>query len=253
MKLFYRKHYQKIITELSNLPSPNLSSSKQEELKSKIMANISQVPQVSETTPSNNRLSLQGWNKGFAYYAFATLIIIFVSTATAQAASFAQPGDVLYPAKLIGESLQLGITIRAEQKAELQAQIAERRLEESLQLWVNTVEIPADAVETETELTQTPARLEADNSDKLEDSHSNGPPKVVPARKLTEEQAKAAAEQTQARFHQALEALKATQTKLENKGNQRAAEAVKSNIERLEAKAQQSTRGNKNNEQDNNS
>lgn len=241
MKLFYRKHYQKIITELSNLQSPLLSSSKQEELKSKIMAEISQVPQVLETPSNNNRFSLQGWGNSYARFAVATIVIIFVSTGTAQAASFSQPGDILYPAKLIGESLQLGITVRDEQRAELQAQIAERRLEESLQLWIYTVEIPTEEVETETEQSQSPADSEAHNSDKP----GNGPTnKIVPARKLTEEQAKAAAEKTQARFQQALDALKATQTKLETKGNQRAAEAVKSNIERLESKAQQSTRGN---------
>lgn len=238
MKLFYRKHHQKIIKQLSNLQSPSLSASKQEELKTKIMASISQIPQISETTTYTNRISLREWNMGFAHYALAALIIIIVSTGTAQAASFAQPGDVLYPAKLLGESLQLGITVRDEQRAELQTQIAERRLEESAQLWIYTVEIPADTNEKEIKQDISTGEPESNNSLKIE---QNSGPRIQPARKLTEEQAKEQSEKAHERFKQALEALKETQNKLENKGNERAAQEVRSNIERLENKARESS------------
>lgn len=221
MKNFYYKKYQQIITIVSKHVDPVFSDDRQLAIKEKILAEIRRTPQVAETQSATGRINWQDWGLRSVRFALVTIIVVAVGTGTAYAAESAQPGDLLYPVKLLNESAELKISIRDEAKAEQLAKIAERRLDENLELQVYTVEIP---------------QQQSDNAGEPAIAGNFEAPKL--ARKLSTEQAKTEAAKSEQRFNQAMESLKQTQSKLEQKGNLKAAEAVKANIQRIQEKSQ---------------
>ncbi len=227
MENYYFKKFKQVITIVSNHKGPLFSPDRQQAVKEKILAEIRRTPQMSETLSVSRRINLQDWGLRSVRFALVIIMLIAVGTGTSYAAASAQPGDLLYPVKLLGESAELQLSISDESKAQQLAKIAERRLDENLELQIYTVEVPKSE----------------DNSDDLAKSN----------RKLTSQQAEQASEESRQRFEQAMESLKKTQAKLEQKGNQAAAEAVRENLKRLEERSQQFNREREDSSEDENS
>lgn len=215
MENYYFKKFKRVITIVSNHQDPRLSATRQQAIKEKVLAQISHTPQNSGSIVTSASISKQNWGLRSMRLALVIILLLVVGSGTSYAAASAQPGDLLYSVKLFGETAELKLSISDEAKAEQLAKIAERRLDENLELQVYTVAIP---------------KSEQDNSDDLS-SKSN--------RKLTAQQAEKAAAESQERFQQAMETLKKTQAKLEEKGNQAAAEAVRDNLKRLEERSRE--------------
>lgn len=228
MENYYFKKYRQVIRILSQYKHVVFPADRQLAVKDKILAEIRRTPQMSETLSDNGRINLQHWSLRSVRFALVTIVLIAVGTGTSYAAASAQPGDLLYSVKLLGESAELQLSISDESKAEQLAKIAERRLDENHELQIYTVEVPES---------------DDDKSDDLAKSN----------RKLTAQQAEQASVESRQRFEQAMESLKKTQAKLEQKGNQAAAEAVRENLKRLEERSQQFNRERENSSEDENS
>lgn len=228
MENYYFKKFKQVITIVSNHKGPLFNTDRQQAVKEKILAEIRRTPQISETLSTNHRINLRDWGLRSVRFALVIILLIAVGTGTSYAAASAQPGDLLYSVKLLGESAELQLSISDESKAQQLAKIAERRLDENLELQIYTVEVP---------------KSDDDNSDDLAKSN----------RKLTTQQAEQASEESRQRFEQAMESLKKTQAKLEQKGNQAAAEAVRENLKRLEERSQQFNREREDSSEDDNS
>jgi hypothetical protein len=68
------------------------------------------------------------WSRSFA----AVMLFVLVGAGTASAAQGALPGDLLYPVKIsINESVEVALASGPGKKAEVQARLAERRVEEA--------------------------------------------------------------------------------------------------------------------------
>ena len=70
------------------------------------------------------------WQSGWAIAMIAVIMVILAGGGTVAAASNSMPGDTLYPVKLATEQVQMAFTFVDVGKAELNARLADKRVEE---------------------------------------------------------------------------------------------------------------------------
>jgi hypothetical protein len=137
--------------------------------------------------------------------ALAIIACVLVSGGAALATENSLPGDFLHPLKLAAEKIETKLAVSTENKAELEAKHATQRVEEVAQL-----------------RNRAAAEMSVELKTNLEDRS-----------RLAEAQA-------EAQVNTALDTLTVIQKNLDEKGNDRAAEAVGKSIERLKERATKS-------------
>ncbi|HEY83415.1 MAG TPA: hypothetical protein G4O01_09070 [Dehalococcoidia bacterium] len=89
---------------------------------------------LQEMGEKRRRFSLFSWQPRWATVVIAVLILLVVSGGTVAAASGSMPDDALYPVKLATEKVRLALTPSALGKAELYAELADRRVAEIVKM-----------------------------------------------------------------------------------------------------------------------
>ena len=135
----------------------------------------------------------------------AIIVCVLISGGAAFATENSLPGDFLHPLKLAAEKFETRLAVSEESKAELEAKHTVTRIDE-----LNVLESKAE--------TETRSEIKAN----------------FEARRLSAEN------ETQARLENTLSRLETIREDLSTKGNDRAAEAVDSAIERLKNRALES-------------
>jgi len=84
-----------------------------------------------QEAPSKKRLSFLGWLPRWATVGAIVLVVLLAGGGTIAAASYnSMPDNLLYPAKLATEQVQLALTFSDTGKANLNAELADRRVAE---------------------------------------------------------------------------------------------------------------------------
>lgn len=127
------KKYKEQIARLRLLGNEtSLHPLRREQIKAAILENIT-VQNLFSTGRVNNRGrgKLMAW---LAKYSAVVIAGLGLVTFTAFAANSAKPGDVLFPVKKAVEQAQIVLAPSVQSKAELQAEFAQRRLQELSQV-----------------------------------------------------------------------------------------------------------------------
>ncbi len=135
----------------------------------------------------------------------AIIVCVLISGGAAFATENSLPGDFLHPLKLVAEKIETKLAVSQESKAELEAKHTAVRIDE-----LNVLESKAE--------TETRSEIKAD----------------FEARRLSAEN------ETQVRLENTLSRLETIREDLSTKGNDRAAQAVDTAIERLKNRAVES-------------
>lgn len=117
-----------------------LEHAKKDAVKENIVAYMNMHPvrkNVSDRLKSQNRGNILFFNTQHMYAKIATLLILLSGSGTAFAAENTIPGDSLYPIKIhINEPVREALAVSSEAKANWNAEVAERRLDEASKLAV---------------------------------------------------------------------------------------------------------------------
>lgn len=192
-----------------------------DELSMAELQNIRQKVLLSTRTETMSEVYRYSWTERkeqIMRYVISVLVGLSLFGGTAFASNSAKPGDLLYPVKRVKEKVQLSVAVSEQSKASLQAKFAEERLEELSELKIQSA-AQATVASTSPVVTTTLAGKKEKNNDA---EHVEADARVS----------------AQADVNNALEALQKVKSKLEAKGNARAAAVIGDNIARLRINAE---------------
>lgn len=130
--------FKKISQFKKGMRSIVLGATQKDTTKQNIVAYMHTHPvrkNISGRLKSQNRGNILFFNTEHMYAKIATLLILLSGTGTAFAAENTLPGDALYPVKIhVNEPVREALSVSGEAKANWNAEVAERRLDEASRL-----------------------------------------------------------------------------------------------------------------------
>lgn len=183
------------------------------------------IDKSSKVEPNNS--GWNSWNQRTIRMFLIAAIIIVAGIGTVRASESTEPGDTLYPVKLLTEDVELGLTTDDEAQGDLQAEFAENRLEEkdTLEESLDELRDVFNGEEPAQETTETPEQI------------GEPTPVIPPAEEPAAEELVELIEEVEQDFTQIIESMRATADKMEASGNVRGAEALRKKIQALEAQS----------------
>lgn len=125
------RNFNKEIQEIKKISVPGMNPDQKKRRENLLMAAIG--AETNQTTERNikqeRKFSMNPMNP-IARYALTTFVGLGLVGGTVFASNAAKPGDFLFPVKRAAETARVKMTISQESQAELQGDIAEKRIEE---------------------------------------------------------------------------------------------------------------------------